>query len=352
MNRMVKNITEMRGLGTVAVLYAMLCVVTAAFLIPKAIAQSVAGSEVTGYVTDPSGLPVAGAVVTIVETEKNEAHTTRTDARTGRYLFPDLKVGAYQLTASAAGFEKYVRSGIVLQVASNITINVTLNLGSVAQTVQVESDATMVETKDNSIAEVLDTKRVSDLPLNGRNATQILTLTGAATIAPTTNSDLVTSKSIGGTDGSGIFSVAGSQANGLSYLLDGGDNNDPMWNINLPLPFPDALEEFSVQTTALPAQYGLRAGGVVNAVTKSGSNAYHGDVFEFLRNGAMDAIQNGTPSRDNLKRSQFGGVLGGRIIRDKLFFFTGYQGTRQRSSSKSNRLRRNPSRAQRQLQHT
>ena len=129
--------------------------------------------------------------------------------------------------------------------------------------------------------------------------------------------------------------MAGGQANGNNYLLDGGDNNDAFSNVNLPLPFPDALQEFSVQTNALPAQFGLHPGAVVNAVTRSGSNDFHGTVFEFLRNGDFNARQEGTLARDTLKRSQFGGVLGGRIIRDKLFFFGGYQGTRIRSTPPS-----------------
>jgi hypothetical protein len=297
------------------------------------LAQAVAVAEVTGYVSDTAGMSIPGATVTIVETGKHEVHTVTTDARTGRYSFTNLAVGTYNLTVSQTGFQKYVQSGIVLQVANNVDINVSLQVGAVEQTVEVRADAIEVETKDNSIAEVLDNKRINDLPLNGRNPTQIITLTGAATTMRTT--DLTTSKSIGGSNASGTFSVAGGQGNGLNYLLDGGDNNDAMFNLNLPLPFPDALEEFSVQTTALPAQYGLRAGGVVNAVTRSGANSFHGGVFEFLRNGILDGIQDGTPSRDNLKRSQFGGTIGGRILPNKLFFFTGYQGTRQRSSPPS-----------------
>jgi hypothetical protein len=174
-----------------------------------------------------------------------------------------------------------------------------------------------------------------DLPLNGRNLTSLLTLSGVATAGAdmTLNGgDLTGSKNIQGTSGgSAQISVAGGAANGVNYLLDGGDNNDAFSNVNLPIPFPDAVQEFSVQTSGLPAQYGLHPGGVVNIVTKSGSNAFHGDAFEFLRNGDLNARQNSTPLRDTLKRSQFGGVAGGRIIKDKLFFFGGYQGTRQRS---------------------
>jgi hypothetical protein len=166
--------------------------------------------------------------------------------------------------------------------------------------------------------------------LNGRNPTQLLLLTEGATTAPA--GDLTGSKNIQGSNGSGTFAVAGGQANGNNYLLDGGDNNDPFSNVNLPIPFPDALQEFNVLTNALPAQYGLHPGAAVNYVTKSGANAFHGDFFEFLRNGDLNARQSATPLRDSLKRSQFGGVIGGRIIRDKLFFFGGYQGTQQKSN--------------------
>jgi hypothetical protein len=147
--------------------------------------------------------------------------------------------------------------------------------------------------------------------------------------------DLTGSKNMQGSNGSGQYSVAGSAANGVNWLLDGGDNNDAFSNVNLPVPFPDAVQEFNVQTNGLPAQYGLHAGGVVNIVTKSGTNAFHGNVFEFLRNGDLNARQKGVinlqPVRDSLKRNQFGGTIGGPVRKDKIFFFFGYQGTRQRS---------------------
>ena len=308
--------------------------ITAAILCQptQVLAQAVSVAEVDGYVTDQTGAAVSGAQVKLTETDKDQTHETTTDAQ-GRYSLPNLPVGAYQMEVTSQGFKNYQQTGITLQVGSTVQVNVSMQLGSISEKVQVTANAEMVETKDNSLSEVIDQKRVVDLPLNGRNPTQLITLTGAATSAP--GGDLTGSKNIQGSNGSGTFSVAGGQANGLNYLLDGGDNNDPFSNVNLPLPFPDALQEFSVQTNALPAQYGLHPGGVVNIVTKSGSNAFHGDLFEFLRNGDLNARQEGTPARDTLKRSQFGGVAGGRIIRDKLFFFGGYQGTRQRSNPPS-----------------
>ena len=157
------------------------------------------------------------------------------------------------------------------------------------------ANAAMVETKDNAISQVIEAQKIVDLPLNGRNTTQLLQLTGGGTTTTPTGSDLTGSKNMGGTAASGTFSVQGSQANGVSYLLDGGDNNDAFSNVNLPIPFPDAVQEFNIQANGLPAQYGLHPGGTVNIVTKSGANAFHGDAFEFLRNGDLNARQEATP---------------------------------------------------------
>jgi hypothetical protein len=308
------------------------------FALPRARAQEVAVAEVDGRVTDPSGAAIPGAMVKMTEIDKRKLHTFTTDA-SGAFRFPNLPVGAYTLEVSSAGFKVYRQTGITLQVASNIAQNVIMQIGAVTETVEVVANASMVETKENSISQVIDQQRIVELPLNGRNLTQLLTLTGAGTTAPA--GDLTGSKNIQGSNTSGTFSVAGSQANGVSYLLDGGDNNDAFSNVNLPIPFPDAVQEFNVQTNAIPAQYGLHPGGVVNIVTKSGSNSFHGDVFDFLRNYELNARPKGLvtlagsvsqPARDSLKRNQFGGVAGGRIIKDKLFFFGGYQGTRQRSN--------------------
>jgi Carboxypeptidase regulatory-like domain/TonB dependent receptor len=314
-------------------LRALLLVLTLAVLpVQKIQSQAVAVAELDGRVTDQSGAIVSGAQVKLTETDKQQIHNSETDGQ-GHFSLPNLPIGNYQLEVSAPGFKNYIQQGIVLQVANNVEVNVVLQVGAVSESVEVKASANMVETKDNAISQVIDQKRIVDLPLNGRNPTQLITLTGAGTTTP--GGDLTGSKNIGGSNTSGTFSVAGSQANGISYLLDGGDNNDAFSNVNLPLPFPDALQEFSVQTNALPAQFGLHPGGVVNAVTKSGSNEFHGDLFEFLRNGDFNARQEGTLARDTLRRSQFGGVLGGRIIKDKLFFFGGYQGTRQRSTPPS-----------------
>jgi len=313
----------------------VLTVAVIGFLAPVARAQQVAVAEIDGYVTDPSGQAIAGAQVKATDLDRGQVHTAVTDA-TGRYSLPNLSIGGYQLEVSSAGFKGYVQKGIELQIASNPQINVRMEIGAVTESVQVTANAARVETKENSIAQVVDQQRLIDLPLNGRNPADLLKVTGFSTSVMNLNGgDLTGSKNIQGSNGSGQYSIAGSAANGINFLLDGGDNNDAFSNVGLPIPFPDVVQEFNVQASGLPAQYGLHPGGVVNIVTKSGANAFHGDLFYFFRNGDLNARPKGTVGlqspRDTLKRNQFGGTAGGRIIKDKLFFFGGYQGTRQRS---------------------
>jgi hypothetical protein len=288
-------------------------------------AQAVSIAELGGTVTDPSGAPISGAQVRATETEKQQVRNTVSDSQ-GRYTLPNLPVGPYRLEVTGPGFKTYVQNGIVLQVGNSVTVNVQMQLGSLSESVQVEASAGMVETKENAVSQVIDERRIVDLPLNGRQPTQLILLSGAALTTP--GGGMTGSKNY---FSSTTISVAGGQANGVNYLLDGGDNNDSFTNVNLPIPFPDALQEFSVQTSSLPARFGLHPGAVVNAVTKSGTNDLHGSLFEFLRNGDLNARNTFAPVHDSLKRNQFGGTLGGRVIKDKLFFFAGYQGTRQRS---------------------
>ena len=311
-------------------------------LAPLGHSQAVAVAEVDGTVTDTSGKFMVNVQVTMVQSETQAPRSTFTDVQ-GRFAIPNLSPGPYVLDAKAPGFKDYRQTGIVLQVGQTINLNVAMTIGAVTETVEVSGNASMVETKDSGIAQVMDTQKVVDLPLNGRNLTQLLTLVGGGTTTP--GGDLTGSKNIQGSNTSGTFSVGGSQANGVNYLLDGGDNNDSFSNVNLPIPFPDAVLEFSVQTNAVQAQFGLHPGGAVNVVTKSGTNGFHGDLFEFLRNYELNARTKGLievsgsvaqPVRDSLKRSQFGGTAGGKIIRDKLFFFGGYQQTVQRSNPATN----------------
>src|SRR5271167_3500910 len=260
---------------------AVFLALAAGLLAPAAKAQAVAVAEVDGTVMDTSGKVMVNIPVTMIQAETQVAHSTITDAQ-GHFALPNLPPGAYILDVKAPGFKEYRQTGIELVVGKTISMNISMTVGAVSETVEVSANASMVETKDSGIAQVVDSAKVVDLPLNGRNLTQLLTLTGGGTSTP--GGDLTGSKNIQGSNGSGTFSVAGGQANGISYLLDGGDNNDTFSNVNLPIPFPDAVQEFSVQTNAMQAQFGLHPGGVVNIVTKSGANAFHGDLFDFFRN--------------------------------------------------------------------
>jgi hypothetical protein len=185
---------------------------------------------------------------------------------------------------------------------------------------------------------VVNQQQVVELPLNGRQVTQLITLAGGANTVPAgfgqapSTGNLVSSKNY---PNEALVSVAGGMLNGTTYLLDGGTHNDVFNNLNLPLPFPDAVQEFKVETSALPAEYGQHSAGAVNVVSKSGTNEFHGDAFEFVRNGKFNARDFFAPVNDNLKRNQFGGTLGGPIRKNKLFFFAGYQGTLIRSAPAS-----------------
>jgi len=288
-------------------------------LAPALYAQAVSIATVTGRVTDEQGALVSGAQIKITGVDTGTLSTAVTN-QDGIYTIPNLPIGAYTLQASFPGFQTYLQTGILLRVNDHVQINVIMKVGALAETVEVKANAGLVQTQQNTISQVVDQQRIVDLPLNGRDPTQLITISGASINhsdgTNTGSKSFFSSQSI---------SIAGSAGNETNYLLDGGDNNDSFTNVNMPFPFPDALAEFSVETSTLPARNGLHPGGVVNAVTKSGTNRWHGDVFEFLRNGDVNAINYFAPRQDSLKRNQFGGTFGGRIIRDKLFFFGGFQ---------------------------
>jgi hypothetical protein len=294
---------------------------------PPLHAQAVGSGQIQGTISDPSGSVVAGATVEAVQAESG-LHRTVTSSTDGGYSLPNLPVGPYQLSVSGTGFSAYRQSGIVIQVGNDLRIDVKLQVGAVTQTVEVTSGASLVQTEDQSVSQVIDRHTIVDMPLNGRQATQLILLTGAAVTAPATG--IIGSKNY---PSSVSLSVAGGEGESINYLMDGVDNNDFFTNVNLPFPFPDALGEFSVQTSGLAAQYGLHPGAVVNIVTRSGTNSFHGTVFDFFRNGAMNARNFFSVKQDSLKRNQFGGTLGGPILHNRLFVFGGYQGTRTRQET-------------------
>ena len=229
----------------------------------------------------------------------------------GTFIIPNLPVGPYQLKVALQGFNTYVQDGIVLQVSSNPQINVTLAVGVVSEQVTVTANTAMVETHSTGIGQVVDNQRVVELPLNGRQATELIFLAGLATSAPA--GDLNTNKNFPTV----TISVAGGQANGMTYIMDGGTHNDPFNNLNLPTPFPDAMQEFKVETSSLPARYGHHAASAVNIITKSGTNDFKGSAFEFNRDYHFNAKNAFATTRDSLRRNTFGGVSAARSSRTR-----------------------------------
>ena len=308
---------------SVRVLFGLLCLAASCVSVW---AQSTA--QVSGTVTDQSGAVLPGVEVTVRQTDTGLTRTAVTN-ETGSYVLTNLPIGPYRFEAALPGFRTYVQTGIVLQVNSNPTIKAVLEVGQVSETVEVQANAALVETRSTAVGQVMENTRILELPLNGRQVTDLIILSGAAVGGQAQPAGGAPAGRNYPTDS---ISVGGGLNNGLVYTLDGGTHNDPYNNLNLPLPFPDALQEFRVETSALQAQYGQHSSAAVNAVTKSGTNVFHGDLFEFVRNGSLNARNAFAPKRDSLKRNQFGGVLGGPIVENKLFFFGAVQLTTLRSA--------------------
>ncbi len=281
--------------------------------------------SIAGRITDPGGASVANAKVTALQVGTGFSRTALSDSE-GLFVIPSLQPATYNLSVEANGFSTSRESGIVLLADQTLTVNFGLKLGMTTEVVTVTSNAVQVDTATSTLKQVIEQQRISELPLNGRNAAQLTLLVAGAVNSPNGGADQGATKTF---PGAVTFSANGARQNSISYQLDGGNYVDEYTNVNQPFPFPDALQEFSVQTSNYSAEYGSNAGGVVNVITKSGTNNFHGDAFEFNRNPVFNA-QNffATPTTpDRVKRNQFGGTIGGPIIHDKTFFFGGYQRT-------------------------
>lgn len=297
----------------------------------RASAQSTSVSPAPCAIRATPVLP--GVTVTAVQTETGLVRSVVSD-ESGGYVLASLPVWPYRLEFSLTGFRTAVQTGIVLQVNTNPTIDATLPLGDLTETTQVAAGAPLIDTRSPGIGMVVDNERVEELPLNGRLTLDLVYLTGLAAPSGTL------SGARGGAAGPGspgTIAVAGGLPNGTEYLLDGSNHNDPYNNGAMPFPFPEALQEFKVETSALTAQYGYHSAAVVNAVTRSGTNTIHGSAFEFLRDDSMNARDpfapigpDGQRRSDGLNRNQFGGSLRGPVVRDRLFYFGAYQRTRVR----------------------
>jgi hypothetical protein len=280
---------------------------------------SQATAQLSGTVQDQTGAVLPGVEVTATQTETGIQRSAVSN-ETGSYTLPNLPLGPYRLEVALPGFRTYVQTGITLQVGSQPAINVILEVGQATETVEVQANATMVETRSVGISQVVETARILELPLNGRTVESLIGLAGGAVDAGANSN-----RALGGQR----FSLAGGLDFGIEYQLDGANHMNYTSSVGNVLPFPDALQEFNVRTSGLSADAGKAA--TVGAVTKSGTNQLHGSAFEFARNDLFNAREYFAPKGSSLKRHQFGGTLGGAIIQNELFFFAGYQETTLRS---------------------
>jgi hypothetical protein len=303
-------------------------------LLAAGAAWAQATAQLSGTVRDESGAVLPGVSVTATQTDTGLVRTTVTD-ETGGYLLTNLPIGPYRLEVALQGFRTYVQTGLVLEVGGTPTVNAVLGVGALEESVTVEAAAPLVDVRSAGISTVVTNEDILELPLQGRQVTDLIVLAGAAVQTGTSS----TRSMAGGV----LISVGGGLPFGVAYTLDGAAHNEPQSNSNLPLPFPDALQEFQVATSGLSAESGVKSGASVNAVTKSGTNRFTGNGFEFLRDRRFNAPEHfaqfgpdGEQVDDGLRRNQFGGTLGGPIIRNKLFFFGAYQGTILRQVPSSN----------------
>ncbi len=284
---------------------------------------------ITGAVTDSSGAVVPGAKIVATEIDTGLLRETVSNSD-GLYVLNSLRPTRYTLVVAVQGFRQFKQTDLLLEAGDTATINIKLEVGATDESVTVAASSVQVDTTSSTLKQVVDSARMVDLPLNGRNAASLMVIVAGSVSAPNNNTD----QGAGKTFPASVVpvSVSGGRPNNVAFALDGTSNVDVLTLANQPFPFPDALQEFNFQTSNFSAEYGENSSGVVSVVTKSGTNAFHGDAFEFLRNADFDARNFFSPTRDPLKRNQFGGTIGGPILKDRLFFFGGYQGTIIRDS--------------------
>ena len=305
------------------------------FLVSSAIVWASITGTISGIVTDPTGGLVVGATVTATNTQTGVRAVVQTD-RSGVYSFPDLAVGTYDLEVEQKGFKTFQQSRIVIDANSAIKIDVKLELGEISEKVTVESQAVHVETQSTQMGEVINSQKMTAVPLNGRDFTNLLSLQPGVVpfqYANALQDSNLSDRTVGGSSAlnGGNQSINGQRETSNGFMVNGANVEEGKNNGTSIIPNLDSIEEFRIITNNFDAEYGNYSGGQVNVVTKAGTNSLHGSVFEFNRNTAFNARNYFSPAGDapKLIQNQFGATVGGPIKRDKLFFFADYQGTRR-----------------------
>jgi hypothetical protein len=312
-----------RGFGAVAIL----------LVLSGASGWAGVGGRISGVVRDQAGKAIPGASVSAREVGTGLSYEAQTDGG-GYYALPSLPVGSYELTAEAAGFASYRRREITLDTNASLAVDVTLAVGGVAETVSVTDNTLHVETTSTQMGEAITARQMEAVPLDGRSFTDLLSLqpgvAPATSITPSTVEDVgATTLSPSGTLNPGTISVNGQREFANAFLVNGSNAEEDVNEGTAIVPNLDAIAEFRIVANNFDAEYGEYSGGQISVVTKSGTNEFHGGVFEFLRNTDLDARNYFSPERGAFRQNQFGGTFGGPLRRDKAFFFLDYQGTRQ-----------------------
>src|ERR1700723_958453 len=301
---------------------AVCLVVTTCLWIPAALFAQGTGGRILGRIADPSGAVLAHVKVVATNEATGVSRTAETND-SGDYSFPEVPVGVYTLSFELTGFKKDLRHGVSLDLNQIITLNMVMQIGQAQEVVEVSSEAPLVDTTSTQLGAVMDSQQVSNLPLNSRDTYQLLQLQPG--VMSTTGSS---NTLIYGSDSPGAVSVNGGRGRANNFSVNGGDANDLFVNLPTVQPSPDSIQEFRVLTNTFDAEYGRNSGSVVNVVTKSGTNAVHGDFYEFLRNDALNTRGYFDPLLLDYKQNQFGATLGAPIKKDKTFIFGSYEGNR------------------------
>jgi hypothetical protein len=294
-------------------------------VLAPALRADVTGS-ILGTVTDPSSAVLPGVVVVATNLETNLRQATRSD-NLGEFRILALPVGRYRMEATLSGFQKYVESGIELTVNEQRRVDIVLQIGAIEQQVEVNATALQVESSASQLGQVVEQRKLLALPLNGRSYIDLLGLQPG--VVPTTSGTISQDRPVSGELAAGNISVNGQREAANAFLVNGGDVSEGRNMGATVIPNLDSVAEFRLITNSFDAEYGRFSGAIMNAITKSGSNGLHGTAFEFLRNDKLDARNFFDPSKGAFKRNQFGYAVGGPFLKNKLFWFTDFQGTRE-----------------------
>src|ERR1700732_4181555 len=295
------------------------------------VARAEVGGKITGVVKDQTGSVIAGASAIATNTQTGVKLTTTTD-QDGVFTFPVLSVGQYQIDVTSDGFKPFRKTGLTIDIGSALLVDITLPVQEQDQSIMVTENAAQVETADTQLGQVLGSKKVTEIPLNGRSYTDLFATQVGVTPLTTSGAGNSTSGGgfgtvpVAGASNTGQFSINGQGEDDNGFSINGANVQEGIGQQAGIIPNLDSIAEFRILTSNTDAEYGNYSGGLINVVTKSGGNAFHGSGFEFLRNTDLDAKNYFSTQRSVFQQNQYGGTLGGPVKRDKLFFFADYQG--------------------------